>query len=199
MIGMLTGIIREKTPPFLLLDVNGVSYELQAPMTTFYQLPEINEKISLYTHLSIREDAHQLYGFFHKRDRDLFRALIKINGVGPKLGLSILSGIEPQQFVYAIQSQDASSLIKIPGVGKKTAERLMIECRDALKKWQPINTETQQQPILNSATEDAIDALTTLGYRPNEAKRTVDKVYKAGLKAEELIRHALAHMIKGVH
>ena len=126
MIGKLTGIISEKQPPFLLIEVNGVGYEVLATMNTFYHLPEDNSAVSLYTHLIVREDAHTLYGFYNNRERSLFRTLIKVNGVGPKLALSILSGIETDRFVQCVQNNDASSLVRIPGVGKKTAERLGI-------------------------------------------------------------------------
>lgn len=197
MIASLTGIIREKAPPHLLIEVNGVGYELQAPMTTFYQLPEPNKIITLFTHLAIREDAHQLFGFIHKRDRDLFRILIKINGVGPKLALSILSGIEPDNFVHAIHAQDLSHLVKIPGIGKKTAERLLIECRDALKKYQPTTPSSSLE--FNAAYEDALQALHSLGYKPLDAKKAIDKIYKAGCQTEELIREALSQMVKGTH
>jgi Holliday junction DNA helicase RuvA len=198
MIGTLRGIIREKLPPFLLLEVNGVGYEIQAPMITFYHLPDIEQSILLYTHLVIREDAHQLYGFHQQCDRDLFRELIKVNGVGPKLALSILSSIEPQQFIQAIVEQDCSGLVKVPGIGKKTAERLMIECRDVVGKWQ--NHPATNMPITsNQNIQDAISALTTLGYKPNDAKRVVEKIYSAGVKAEDLIRQALQHMLKGAH
>lgn len=193
MIAQLTGIIREKSPPYLLLEVNSIGYELQAPMSTFYQLPEINNTVSLYTHLAIREDAHQLYGFYQKRDRDLFRALIKINGVGPKLALSILSGIEPNQFIEAIHQQDTSRLVKIPGIGKKTAERLMIECKGALK-LEPSTTPTPAFAA-NTTYDDTIEALTSLGYKTPEAKKAVDKVFKSELKLEELIKSALAQMV----
>lgn len=199
MIGTLRGLLLQKTPPHLLLEVNGVGYELQAPMTTFYELDDDQKPITLYTHLVIREDAHQLYGFIHQKDRDLFRTLIKINGVGPKLGLAILSGIELQSFIQAVQHQDISVLIKIPGVGKKTAERLVIECRDVLSKWQPLNHHTAL-PLSNDSTssiQDAIDALTTLGYKPQEAKRSIEKIYKEGHSVEILIRHALQQMVTG--
>jgi holliday junction DNA helicase RuvA len=193
MIGTLCGIIKQKSPPHLLVDVNGVGYELQAPMTTFYTLPEEEQTVLLYTHLAVREDAHQLYGFAEVKDRDLFRALIKINGVGPKLALSILSSIETQQFVQAIHEQNTTQLVKIPGVGKKTAERLLIECRDALKKWEPGISNN----VSNNQIQDAIDALASLGYKNQDAKRAVEKIYQAGKNAEALIREALAQMTTG--
>ncbi|OGO94599.1 MAG: Holliday junction DNA helicase RuvA [Coxiella sp. RIFCSPHIGHO2_12_FULL_42_15] len=198
MIGTLRGIITQKTPPYLTLDVNGVGYELQAPMTTFYQLTDEPSTLLLYTHLSIREDAHHLFGFIQQQDRDLFRALIKINGVGPKLALAILSSMEPQQFALAVQQQDMSVLLKIPGIGKKTAERLVIECRDALDKWQTMNDDSAKITHHASSTlQDAIDALTALGYKPQEAKRSIEKIYKEEHSVEVLIRHALKQMVAG--
>lgn len=196
MIATLRGIIQQKSPPYLLIDVNGVGYELQAPMTTFYQLPEEHQSILLHTHLVIREDAHQLYAFIQQSDRDLFRTLIKINGVGPKLALGILSSIEPQQFATAVLHQDVSTLVKIPGIGKKTAERLVIECRDILKKWQPL-LEVTTTTIATDALQDALEALTNLGYKPNEAKRAIEKIYQEGKSAEALIRGALQQMVQG--
>lgn len=197
MIATLRGIITHKSPPCLTIEVNGVGYEVQAPMTTFYHLEQIPAEVMLYTHLAIREDAHQLYGFHLAKDRDLFRTLIKVNGVGPKLGLSILSGIEPQQFIHAVTNQDASSLVKIPGVGKKTAERLIIECRDVLKKWLSQDPSHQNMTVGSQHKQDAIEALAALGYKPNDAKRAVDKVYQAELAAEQIIRQALQLMVTG--
>lgn len=191
MIATLRGIIRHKTPPILLIEVNGVGYEVYAPMTTFYALPETEEPVLLYTHLVVREDLHQLYGFCQQEERRLFRTLIKINGVGPKLALSILSGIELQQFLQAVNAEDASMLVKIPGIGRKTADRLIIECRDAFKNWS-ITT-----PACDNAKQDAIDALNALGYKPHDARQIIDKIYQAGDKAEALIRQALAQMVPG--
>ena len=196
MIGFLRGIIRNQSPPHLLIEVNGVGYEVQAPMTTFYQLPEDDQPILLYTHFSVREDAQQLFGFINENDRTLFRILIKINGVGPKLALSILSSIEHTIFFQAIHNQDASPLVKIPGVGKKTAERLVIECRDSIKKIAPTPQENSKTPCVNAKDgEDAVDALLALGYKAQEAKKAIDEIYQSGDSTQTLIRRALQHMV----
>jgi len=134
MIGYLRGNLLEKRPPWLLLDVGGVGYEVEAPMTVFYELAEAGDSVQLYTHLVVREDAQLLYGFANRYERELFRALIKVNGVGPKMALAILSGIEAGRLAQCIEQQDVSALVKVPGVGKKTAERLVIEMSDRLAK-----------------------------------------------------------------
>lgn len=134
MIGQLRGTLLEKRPPVLLLDVNGVGYEVEAPMTVFYDLPDTGESLTLHTHFVVREDAQLLYGFADRYERELFRALIKVNGVGPKMALAILSGIEADRLAQCIHDQDTTSLVKVPGIGKKTAERLVIEMRDRLDK-----------------------------------------------------------------
>lgn len=187
MIGLLRGILLEKRPPGLLLDVNGVGYEIQAPMSTFYHLPDLNQTVTLLIHLTVREDAHILFGFYHRQERDLFRALIKVNGVGPKLALAILSGINATEFIQCVQNNDITRLVHIPGIGKKTAERLIIETRDAL------STSAVQTPT--RYIEDAISALTALGYKPQEAQKAVQLVAKNGRSSEELIRLALQSKI----
>ena len=200
MITRLTGILLEKKAPNLVIDIQGVGYEVLAPMSTFYQLPELGDKITLLTHLSISENAHTLYGFFQPQERELFRALIKVNGVGPKLALTILSGIEPDEFVRCIQTQDTTSLINIPGIGKKTAERLIIETRDALSKWHTEQPAITQQATASthqsSSIDDAISGLTALGYKPNDAKRAVNKVFNSTHSSEQLIRLALQQMVR---
>lgn len=199
MIGRLRGIIAAKKPPECLLDVNGVFYEIQAPMTTFYHLPENGEQTCLYTHFVVREDAQQLYGFFTEQQRDLFRTLIKVNGVGPKLALTILSGMEVDQLIHCVQSNDSQRLISIPGIGRKTAERLIIETKDALAKWSTKNAnDNPTMPSANQACDDATAALIALGYKPNDAKRSLDKIDQTDLSSEELIRLALKQMVKGV-
>lgn len=135
MIGRLRGTLAEKQPPHLILDVNGVGYEVEVPMTTLYRLPSVGEPVTLHTHLVVREDAHLLYGFAEKRERELFRELIRLNGVGPKLALALMSGLEVDELVRCVQAQDTSTLVKIPGVGKKTAERLLVELKDRFKAW----------------------------------------------------------------
>lgn len=191
MIVTLTGLITEKQPPQLTIEVNGIGYEVLATLNTFYHLPESHQPVSLFTHLIVREDAHTLYGFHSKAERSLFRALIKVNGVGPKLALSILSGIEPDRFVQSIQNQDASSLVRIPGIGKKTAERLMIELRDQLKDW----TSSPATLIQHPASDDAIHALISLGYKQKEAESAVKQIFQAEWSSEQLIREALKTMM----
>ncbi|OGT45480.1 MAG: Holliday junction DNA helicase RuvA [Gammaproteobacteria bacterium RIFCSPHIGHO2_12_FULL_38_11] len=199
MITHLIGKLTDKKPPLLTIDVNGVGYEIHAPMSTFYQLPEVGNNLTLLTHLVIREDAHLLFGFSQEQERKLFRALIKVNGVGPKLALTILSGMETEHFVQCIQSQNANSLTNIPGVGKKTAERLMIEMRDALAHWGlNINAESISQTDLlnpNQVMQDAISVLTALGYKPSDAKNAISKVHHPDHNNEQLIRLALQQMI----
>lgn len=192
MIGRLRGIIAEKSPPELLLDVSGVFYEIQAPMTSFYPMGSVGETLTLHTHFVVREDAQRLYGFATERERSLFRSLIRVNGVGPKLALTILSGIEPDSFVACVQQGDSTSLTRIPGIGKKTAERLIIETRDALSKWE--GAVDASLPI-NNQTDDAIAALTALGYKPADAKRAVNRVADDSLSSEDVIRLALKEMI----
>ncbi|MCK5523139.1 MAG: Holliday junction branch migration protein RuvA [Thiomargarita sp.] len=192
MISRLRGLLIEKKPPLLVIDVQGVGYEVFAPMSSFYNLPEVNTEISLLTHLSIREDAHVLYGFLKESERSLFRELIRISGVGPKLALSILSSMELTTFVQYIQNNDIARLKRIPGVGKKTAERLIIEMRDSLEK-QHITASPPTPLTQNIITpvDDAISALIALGYKPADASRWVHGVAEEGLTSEVLIRRAL--------
>jgi len=204
MIGRLKGTLLSKQPPTLLLDVNGVGYEVDAPMSTFYQLPEVNQDIVLHTHLVVREDVQQLCGFISETERSMFRSLIKINGVGPKLALSILSAISADDFARCIQDGDTATLVRLPGVGKKTAERLVIEMRDKLKDWQVDalsngKTPTGMIDIQHSAdpVEEAVSALIALGYKPPQASRMVSQIDRHDLSSEEIIRDALkASIIK---
>lgn len=201
MIGQLRGIILEKQPPQLLLDVHGVAYEIDAPMNTFYRLPDVNQEVVLFTHLVIREDAHHLFGFYTREERALFRTLIKVNGIGPRSGLTILSSIEPNEFVRCIVNNDTASLVCLPGIGKKTAERLIIEMRDRLSNWQPAVLPgleiqmTQKTGTSNRSMQDAIAALIALGYKPAEASRAISKIENTQLSSEEMIRQALKEMI----
>lgn len=198
MIGRLTGIIISKQAPDLLLEVNGVGYELQAPLTTFLHLPQIGEKASLPTHLSVREDAQVLYGFSDEAQKALFRSLIKTNGVGPKLALGILSGMNVDEFVRCVSEQNVTALIKLPGVGKKTAERLIIEMQDRLKQ-EITQLDVQSSAGLdaksviskNQVLQEAEQALIALGYRPQEATKMVNKVDSSLDNTEEVIRLAL--------
>lgn len=198
MIGRLKGTIIRRQPPELLLDINGVGYEVSAPMTTFYRLPTDTSEVILHTHLVVREDVQQLYGFFDLDERELFRLLIKVNGVGPKMALAILSGIEFTEFVRSVNENNVTSLVKIPGVGKKTAERLVIEMRDKLKKFAagPLfnNSENAGSQGSNSIIEDAESALVALGYKAALASKVVQQVYEAGLSSDEIIRKALRGM-----
>ncbi len=217
MIGQLTGVLLEKNPPELLIDVQGVAYELFAPMTTFYQLPDIEcqsldagqskQLISLYTHLVVREDVQQLYGFYQRADRQLFRELIKVNGVGPKLALTILSGIDTVTFVQSIRHQDSALLTTLPGVGKKIAERLIIEMQDRLKNWSyhhasaGVNADAtvvkMQLTESRQPLSDAQQALIALGYKPQQASQALAGIQAADeLSCEQLIRTALKVMMK---
>jgi len=199
MIGQLQGIILEKHPPQLLLNVNGVGYEIDAPMSSFYRLPEVGQPTKLHTHLIVREDAHQLYGFCTPQERLLFRNLLKVNGVGPRLALTILSSIEPDDFVRCVQNEETAKLVCLPGIGTKTAERLIIEMRDKLKDWVIDATlptsNTPTKPSRNQILQDAIAALVTLGYKPQEASRAVAKIDENNLSSEELIRRALQEVV----
>jgi Holliday junction DNA helicase RuvA len=195
MIGRLQGILAVKQPTELLVNVAGVGYEVMIPMTTFYQLPDVGAGILLHTHLIVRDDAHQLYGFHSERERELFRLLIKVNGVGPKLGITILSSMEPSVFVQCIAESDLARLVKIPGIGKKTAERLVIEMRDRLKNWQgesPAMTgKLSSAEALSIMEQEAIDALVALGYKPQDAARTISKLDGPFNAVQEIIRQAL--------
>ncbi|MFO7594475.1 MAG: Holliday junction branch migration protein RuvA [Pseudomonadota bacterium] len=202
MIGRLRGTLAEKQPPLLLLDVGGVGYEVEAPMGTFYQLPELGATVTLHTHLVVREDAHLLFGFATESERRLFRTLIKVNGVGAKLALTILSGINADEFARCVQDNDTASLVRLPGVGKKTAERLIVEMRDRLADWEGAVAlpgtapAASAEPGTAGELKDAISALVSLGYKPPEASRLVNKVESEGLSSEEIIRAALKQAVK---
>lgn len=194
MIGLLRGVIIDKQPPALLLDVQGVGYEVEAPMTTFYDLPAVGERVSLYTHLAVREDAHTLYGFSKASDRGLFRALIRVNGVGAKLALTILSGMPANDFAVCVQAGDTAALVKLPGVGKKTAERLVVEMRDKLSDWSGTATVAgtpKARPDVANPVEEAVSALMALGYKASDASRLVRAVDSRERSTEDIIRAAL--------
>ncbi len=207
MIGRLRGIIAEKQAPDLLIEVGGVGYEVQLPLTSFYTLPAIGQEAVIYTHFVVREDAQLLYGFANPTERSLFRQLIKANGIGPKMALTILSGLTASQFVRCVQHDDISTLVKLPGVGKKTAERLLVEMRDKLKDWGlSIATPVTDHLVLNddevhnfelkeSPEADAISALISLGYSQSQAALAVKKVFKADFSSEQLMKAALKSMI----
>ncbi len=205
MIGRISGILLEKNNQQALIDIQGVAYEVDVPLNTFFNLPHTGASVTLHTHFVVREDAQLLFGFLDERERAFFRLLIKINGVGPKLALAMLSGMEVSEFVRCVQHDDVKSLVKLPGVGKKTAERLIIEIKDKLKDWQG----NEDLPALeggvsarqgNSSIEEAETALISLGYKPQEASRAVIAAVKileeAELEAdsENLIRTALKNM-----
>lgn len=202
MIGRLRGILVEKQPPYLLVDVNGVGYELQAPMTTFYRLPAVGSELILHTHLSISENLHQLFGFIDQRDRSLFRTLIKVSSVGPKLAIAILSGMESDDIARCVRDNNVAALTKVPGIGTKTAERLVIELRDRLKNWNSPSGDLSMhgeisKPVGSSdAYAAAESALISLGYKPVEAAKMIATAakQKPDAKSEELIRLALRAM-----
>jgi len=177
MIGRLQGILVEKEAGEVLLEVNGIGYEVELPASALFQLPEPGKPLLLHTHLIVREDAHHLYGFLELRERSLFRLLIKVNGVGPKLALGLLSSIDSRQLVNCINNNDVTALVKLPGIGRKTAERLVIELRDRLKDWELESApymKTAQVPYGQpDALKEAEAALVALGYKPQEAARSV--------------------------
>lgn len=193
MIGRLRGTLIAKRPPVLLIDVQGVSYEVEAPMSTIYELGETGTDVIVHTHLSVREDAQQLFGFASMAERDLFRVLIRINGVGGKLALAILSTIPPADFTRVVEEGDVTALTRVPGIGKKTAERLVVEMRgrtDALiASGRSDGRSLEVKP--QGAPSEATDALVALGYKPAEAGRMVQKVAEAGMDSEAIIRAAL--------
>lgn len=204
MIGRLRGHVIDKRPPVLLLDVGGVGYELEAPLSTFFDLPAEGEVV-LHTHLVVREDAQLLYAFTTRSERDLFRTLIKVNRVGPKLALTLLSGIEAAQFVKCVQDGDVTTLARLPGVGKKTAERLIVEMRDGIAATfgdtlppelgsGPVRQAQAKDPAAQ-AVEDAESALIGLGYKPTEAARAVNGAWEEGIGTDDLIRRALKGMV----
>ena len=204
MIGRSRGTLIHKQPPDILVDVAGVGYELQVPMTTLFQLPALGREVLLLTHFAVREDAQQLYGFIDERDRSLFRQLIKVSGVGPKLALTILSGMDAISFARCVQQGDISSLVALPGVGKKTAERLLVEMRDKLKGWLDEMGEGAGSAGIAAVARpankvaDAEGALIALGYKPAEAARAVAAVNEESVdNSEELIRRALKSMVSG--
>ena len=203
MIGRITGLILEKQAPEILIDVNGLGYEVLCPMTTLYGLGEVGTKVTLHTHFVVREDAQLLYGFSDKQQRALFRALMKVSGVGRKLALAILSGIETDNFVRSVHDGDSATLVRIPGIGKKTAERLIVEMKDRLKEWHIDNNDLPLMAAANPkpASQDqwiqeAEGALIALGYKPTEAAKAISAIKEPVSSAEDLIRFALKGMLK---
>lgn len=196
MIGRITGKLVLKQPPLLLVDVGGVGYELEAPMSTFYKLPSVGEGVSLHTHLTVREDAHLLFAFASLTEKGLFRELIKISGVGPKLALAILSGVSVEDFWETVRAGDVVRLTKIPGVGRKTAERLVVEMRDkAGGAAEAVGLSTA--PAVGTAPlQEARAALASLGYKPAEVQRFTEAVHKEGMTTEQIIQEALKRAVR---
>ncbi|NRA62720.1 MAG: Holliday junction branch migration protein RuvA [Psychrobium sp.] len=207
MIGRLNGVVVEKQPPLLLLEVSGVGYEVQMPMSSFYKMPALGESVIVHIHFVVREDAQLLYGFASKIERELFRQIIKANGVGPKLGLVILSGMSAPQFVQIVGRGDAAALVKLPGIGLKTAERLIIELKDRLKNF-ALHQDSSATDAASGdgdlgstfvdmidVEQDAIDALLALGYKQGQASKIVAKVKLPEMDSEALIKAALKAML----
>ena len=193
MIAWLKGILIEKNPPKLIIDVNGVGYEVEASMNTIFKLPEVNEQVTLLIYTQIREDSHCLFGFYNKNEKALFQELIKTNGVGPKLAISILSNVSPEKFCHDIQSQNIEALTKLPGIGKKTAERLYIELHhklDAVETNLSMSQHTESIPSSSSAHSDAVTALKSLGYKNSEINRALKQV-SDDASSEQILRQAL--------
>jgi Holliday junction DNA helicase RuvA len=197
-IGYLRGKLISKQPPQLVLDVSGVGYELDAPMSTFYNLPSTGTDVSLFTHLVIREDAHSLFGFATDRERRMFRELLKVTGIGPKLALSVLSGINVDELLTCVTSGDTDTLVRIPGVGRKTAERLLIEMRDRIKTFGEVSATFS--PVMGNAPQgtqqEAFSALVALGYKPAEVTKLLHGIDPSIQSVEEIIRHALKSAIQ---
>ena len=201
MIAWLKGVLRDKRPPRLLLDVHGVGYELEAPMTTFYRLPPAGEESALFVHEVLREDTRALYAFSTARDRDVFRLLLRVNGVGAKLALAVLSGMDSATLAQCVTQGDTQSLSRLPGIGRKTAERLVLDLRDRLAVLPPLGTlGTGAEPPVPAppadAVSEAVDALIALGLKPAEASRRVRAAHTEEAGTEEIIRRALQSMVK---
>jgi Holliday junction DNA helicase RuvA len=196
-IGFLRGTLAAKTPPHLTVDVGGVGYDLEAPMSTFYTLPAVGSDVRLLTHLVVREDAHILYGFGSPEERALFRNLLKVSGVGPKIALAILSGVSVEGFASCVKLQDAASLTKIPGVGRKTADRLLVEMRDRLDALS--EAASAGSPFVNGENRvegEAWSALVALGYKPTEVTQMLKPFAGQGASTEDLIRRALQGAVR---
>ncbi|MFH0351186.1 MAG: Holliday junction branch migration protein RuvA [Chromatiales bacterium] len=193
MIGRIRGLLIEKRPPHLLLEAHGIGYELEAPLSTFDRLPSLNAEVLLYTHLAIREDAHLLFGFLTESERRLFRALLKVSGIGARTALAILSGSDVEEFTKCIHAEDIARLTNLPGIGKKTAERLVIEMRDRIAYWAPRAAAAGGAAFAgpHDALADAIEGLVALGYKAHEAGRYVQAIDTAGMTSEAIIRAVL--------
>ena len=202
MIAWMHGVLREKHPPLLLVDVGGVGYEMEAPMTTFYDLPATGEPVTLHLHHVVRDDAQNLYAFAHRAERDLFRQLLRVSGVGAKLGLAILSGMDAGRFSRCVLEGDGASLSRLPGIGRKTAERLIMEMRDRIEAESTgvtaVGAGTGAAPAAqrDDPVAEAVRALIALGLKPPEASRRVHAVGPDGLVCEEIVRRALQSMVR---
>lgn len=200
MIGQIRGTLVSKTPPDIQVDVGGIVYEVQVPMSTLYQLPDVGSNLILHTHFVVREDAQLLYGFFEAKDKAMFRSLIRVNGVGPKMALAILSGMEADDFVRTVRNNDIAAMVNMPGIGKKTAERLIVEMRDRLGEWgeDDVAGDSATGISVTGINKDAEHALVSLGYKPQQAERAVSRVLKENPEvqdSETLIRLALKGML----
>ena len=199
MIGQIKGRLVQKNPPEILVEVGGITYEVLVPMSTLYQLPDLGELIHLHTHFSVREDAQTLYGFYDAKAKKMFRSLVRVNGVGPKMALGILSSMSVDDFVQTIQNNDTDAMIRLPGIGKKTAERLIIEMRDKLSEWGSNEAATENSIVSRSAImKDAEIAMINLGYKPQQAARSIAQVLKNNPEisdSEQLIRFSLKSMV----
>ncbi len=203
MIGRLSGILIQKQAPQLMIDVQGVGYEVQASMSTFYQLPELDQPVVLLTHMVVREDAQLLYGFYDESERLLFKSLIKVNGVGPKLALTILSGISADEFVKVIRNNDESGLVRLPGIGKKTAQRLIVEMKDRFDDWKSDVADNTGEDSTESGSlanerdiiKESISALVALGYKPVEASKMIRQLETQDQSSEMLIKQALKNTV----
>ena len=190
MIGRLEGVLRERQPPWLLVDAGGVGYELEAPMTTFYSLPPVGESVVLHTHLAVRDEVPCLYGFARRVERDTFRQLLRVSGVGGKVALALLSGLDADGLARCVRAGDAAGLARVPGIGKKTAERLLFELRDRLPGAGAGAVDVPEDPLA-----EAVAALAALGFSANEAQRRVSAVDATGLDSEAIVRAALKGVV----
>lgn len=191
MIARLNGRLLEKSPPLIVIDCNGVGYEVEVPMSTFYNLPELGQPVQVLTHMVVREDAQLLYGFGSEQEKNTFKQLLKVNGIGAKSALSILSGVSVNDLMLAVSQQEVSMLTRIPGIGKKTAERLLLELKDKFV----VTGSTSAQPTAKAATDDILNALVALGYHEREAQATI-KLLEPGVSVSDGIRQALKYLAK---
>lgn len=196
MIGRLRGTLIHKAPPWLVVDVNGVGYELEAPMSTFYDLPELGREVALFTHYAQKEDSVSLYGFLHESERRLFRDVQKVTGIGAKIALAVLSGVSVDAFARLVQTADVTALTKIPGIGKKTAERMVVELRDRAADLGGAGGAVHGAPVATDPLSEATIALQQLGYKPAEAQKMAKAAAGEGDTPETIIRKALQSALR---